>query len=127
MLLPEAFRSLSRLSSALSAKASTLRSCSLDLFVLLSGAASLACEAALHLQSHGSIEELLLLALVAGLLVNLQRPNTSRQRNIWTYGLCVSKASISFVWSVTFVTASDVLNILLVKYFNFYMQFSRCK
>ena len=30
-------------------------------------------------------------------------------------------------WSVTFVTASDVLNILLVKYFNFYMQFSRCK
>ena len=55
--LPVAFRSLSRLSSALSAKASTLRSCSLDLFVLLSGAASLACEAALHLQSHGSIEE----------------------------------------------------------------------
>ena len=31
LLLPEAFRSLSRLSSALSAKASTLRSCSLDL------------------------------------------------------------------------------------------------
>ena len=31
MLLPEAFRSLSRLSSALSAKASTLRSLSLDL------------------------------------------------------------------------------------------------
>ena len=30
LLLPEAFRSLSRLSSALSAKASTLRSCSLD-------------------------------------------------------------------------------------------------
>ena len=32
LLLPEAFRSLSRLSSALSAKASTLCSCSLDLF-----------------------------------------------------------------------------------------------
>ena len=64
MLLPEAFRSLSRLSSALSAKASTLRSCSLDLFVLLSGAASLACEAALHLQSHGSIEEINSSALV---------------------------------------------------------------
>ena len=31
LLLPEAFRSLSRLSSALSAKASTLRSCSLNL------------------------------------------------------------------------------------------------
>ena len=31
LLLPEAFRSLSRLSSALSAKASTLRSSSLDL------------------------------------------------------------------------------------------------
>lgn len=31
LLLPEAFRSLSRLSSALSAKASTLRSLSLDL------------------------------------------------------------------------------------------------
>ena len=34
LLLPEAFRSLSRLSSALSAKASTLRSLSLDLFCL---------------------------------------------------------------------------------------------
>ena len=33
LLLPEAFRSLSRLSSALSAKASTLRSSSLDLFM----------------------------------------------------------------------------------------------
>ena len=32
LLLPEAFRSLSRLSSALSAKASTIRSCSSDLF-----------------------------------------------------------------------------------------------
>ena len=32
LLLPEAYRSLSRLSSALSAKASTLCSCSLDLF-----------------------------------------------------------------------------------------------
>ena len=32
LLLPEAFRSLSRLSSALSAKASTLRSSSLNLF-----------------------------------------------------------------------------------------------
>ena len=32
LLLPEAFRSLSRLSSALSAKASTLRSYQLDLF-----------------------------------------------------------------------------------------------
>ena len=32
LLLPEAFRSLSRLSSALSAKASTLRSFTLDLF-----------------------------------------------------------------------------------------------
>ena len=31
LLLPAAFRSLSRLSSALSAKASTLRSCSLNL------------------------------------------------------------------------------------------------
>ena len=34
LLLPVAFRSLSRLSSALSAKASTLRSCSLDLLFL---------------------------------------------------------------------------------------------
>ena len=34
LLLPVAFRSLSRLSSALSAKASTLRSCSLDLLLL---------------------------------------------------------------------------------------------
>ena len=34
LLLPEAFRSLSRLSSALSAKASTLRSSSLDLFTM---------------------------------------------------------------------------------------------
>ena len=34
LLLPAAFRSLSRLSSALSAKASTLRSCLLDLFFL---------------------------------------------------------------------------------------------
>ena len=33
LLLPEAFRSLSRLSSALSAKASTLRSSSFDLFI----------------------------------------------------------------------------------------------
>ncbi len=33
MLLPEAFRSLSRLSSALSAKASTLRSYQLDLLL----------------------------------------------------------------------------------------------
>ena len=36
LLLPEAFRSLSRLSSALSAKASTLRSSSLDHSVLYS-------------------------------------------------------------------------------------------
>ena len=34
LLLPEAFRSLSRLSSALSAKASTLRSFSLDLVAI---------------------------------------------------------------------------------------------
>ena len=33
--LPAAFRSLSRLSSALSAKASTLRSCSLNLAILI--------------------------------------------------------------------------------------------
>ena len=33
LLLPEAFRSLSRLSSALSAKAYTLRSSSFDLFI----------------------------------------------------------------------------------------------
>ena len=37
LLLPEAFRSLSRLSSALSAKASTLRSSSLDLSYELGG------------------------------------------------------------------------------------------
>ena len=36
LLLPEAFRSLSRLSSALSAKASSLRSCSLNLFHIYS-------------------------------------------------------------------------------------------
>ena len=36
LLLPAAFRSLSRLSSALSAKASTLRSCSLNLAGALS-------------------------------------------------------------------------------------------
>ena len=44
LLLPAAFRSLSRLSSALSAKASTLRSFLLDLFEVLTSFVSIALE-----------------------------------------------------------------------------------
>lgn len=48
LLLPEAFRSLSRLSSALSAKASTLRSCSLILFAYIALYALLVLAFLLH-------------------------------------------------------------------------------
>ena len=47
LLLPEAFRSLSRLSSALSAKASTLRSSSLNLLYIFRCIATVACVAGL--------------------------------------------------------------------------------
>ena len=53
VLLPEAFRSLSRLSSALSAKASTIRSCSSDLFA---GAFSVTHLQTVLLFFHGDYE-----------------------------------------------------------------------
>ena len=73
--------------------------------VPFSGTASLACEAAL-LKSKATV-----------------------QLKNYFFCACFSSYLCNFLnfWSVTFVTASDVLNILLVKYFNFYMQFSRCK
>ena len=108
LLLPEAFRSLSRLSSALSAKASTLRSCLLDLFGSLYG------------NGFASVRSCFAFA----------KPRFNWR--ITSSCACCSRFILFRIcylnfWSVTFVTASDVLNILLVKYFNFYMQFSRCK
>ena len=57
LLLPEAFRSLSRLSSALSAKASTLRSFTLDLFYW--PAVLIAFKTVVCLLKHSVIHELL--------------------------------------------------------------------
>ena len=69
LLLPVAFRSLSRLSSALSAKASTLRSFLLDLFRCIA-LQLLVCSLSTAIRTRIIFKELILLVCFSEVLIN---------------------------------------------------------